>query len=124
MEKMEKAHSLQESIRSRNIGELIDCIVYRGDAELSYYCTLVLDNQLGALSKAKLVGVIASDGGHHGSEFAFRLLRDQRHLDHELRDLLLNRIVDSADKTTCSQVLLSVPRLGVWEGRLRDVLAN
>ena len=102
---------------------MVDCIAYRKNSELSYYFLILHDNELGALSKAKLVQVIVEDKTR-GSEFAFRLLRDQQTFDREFREALLGKIVASADKTTCSLTLQCVPDLGDWEGRLKDVLSG
>lgn len=123
MEKIGR-ESHTEAIRQRIVAELVDCIHYRKDSELAYYFMLLHGGEFGELSRMKLVQTVVDDPNQRGTEMAYRLLRDQPTLDQEARDALFGRIVTSGDRTTCDLALGFIPRLGVWERKLRDVLSS
>jgi hypothetical protein len=123
MESVEAKQVGLDRIRGRNIRELTALIVFRRDAELAYYEMTVLNDSLDLLSKARLVNTIVGDRDR-GIDFAFKMLRAESALDEELRDELLQAIVNSRDKTVCNQTLLLISSLGRWEEQLRQVIES
>jgi hypothetical protein len=124
MERMSRPGQRSEALRSRreSISSLVAEISERNDAELSYHCLVLNYLELTDNERKKLVNIICETPNGSGEEVAFRTLLKQPELDEPLRDALLERIVASADKTTCSMTLQWISRLGPWEQRLKSVL--
>jgi hypothetical protein len=124
MESAPKQKNNTEQVIQNRIHDLLDSISFRQDAELAYCLFMAFGQDLGPVSKAKIVKTIGSDHTTRGDEFAFKMLRDVPALESEYRDILFKRIITSADKTTCNQTLLLVPNLGIWEMKLRNALSK
>jgi hypothetical protein len=105
------------------VEQLAEAIPGIEDARLSYLFLLAHWNDVTRVQKTGLVNAITRDE-KDGSEMAFRLLRDQPELEADFRDALIEGIVDSGDKTTCSLTLQFIPNLGAWDQRLRDTLSR
>jgi hypothetical protein len=110
--------------RKERTADLVNYIVHHANSELSYYCLVVNRELIDTAAEKQLLNVIIKDQTLHSSEFALRLLQDCRDLGTDARNALLARIVEQADKTTCSLALTLIPALGTWEAKLQKVFLN
>ena len=125
MERVKLSEATKDvSRRKEGLADFVNYIVHHADPELSYFCLALNYDEMDETTKSHLLGIIVNDKTNRASEVSLRLICDQSRLDVDERDALLGKIVEQADKTTCSLALTLVPNLGPWEAKLQAVFSH
>jgi hypothetical protein len=122
MERLRREESAVEVHAIEVLEEFIDHIIERNDSELSYYCLVLQSSNLNESQRDRLVRTILAAGSSDGVDMAYRVLRDSKGLDPASKEALIKHIVASGDRTVCGLLLKSIPALGDWETKIREVL--
>lgn len=101
---------------------MVDRILEIEDAELACCSLIMYGDTLQADAQSRLVNTIISNSGNHRGEYAYFVLRYKPSLNPDLRNRLLEYIVESDDGQSAHAVLQRLQDLGDWEPKLKEVV--